>query len=111
MHSPTKHDFQPAAIKAGNEGAFDSELNILRDVFRLLPSAVTVQDEHGDFLLVNDAAAVQLRTASAPSQLNDRRETCLELLRAGHAAVLEEIVTGGPAKQVLLTAHRPVRIA
>ncbi|HZC95321.1 MAG TPA: EAL domain-containing protein [Bradyrhizobium sp.] len=114
MHSPTQHDFQPAAIKADNEGAFDSELSILRDVFRLLPSAVTVQDEHGDFLLVNDAAAVQLRTAaaaSAPSQLNDRRETCLELLRTGHPAVLEEIVTGGPAKQVLLTAHRPVRIA
>ena len=33
------------------------------------------------------------------------------MLRTGRAAVLEEAVTGGPAKQVFLTSHRPVRIA
>jgi c-di-GMP phosphodiesterase Gmr len=113
MHTPTKYDFQTVATTAGNEGAFDSELRILRDVFKLLPSGVTVQDEQGDFLLVNDAAAalLQMATAAVPSQLNDRRETCLELLRAGRPAVLEEALTSGAARQVFLTAHRPVRIA
>ena len=45
------------------------------------------------------------------AELNQRRETGLELLRAGRAAVAEECFTSGAVKQVLLTAHRPVRIA
>ena len=44
-------------------------------------------------------------------RLSERRETCLELLRTGRSAVLEEAVSDGPAKQVFLTSHRPVRIA
>ncbi|MBR1210576.1 EAL domain-containing protein [Bradyrhizobium sp. JYMT SZCCT0180] len=114
MHSPHKHDLQAAANDAGNEGAFDIELSILRDILRLLPTAVTVQDEQGEFLLVNDAAAALLQMAAAapaPSQLSDRQETCLELLRSGHAATLEEAVTSGPAKHVFLTSHRPIQIA
>jgi len=95
----------------------DVELNILRDVVRMLPAGVTVQDEHGHFLLVNDAAAAQLgiatgdATAAASHELNQRRETGLELLRAGRAVALEESLGNGDAKQVFLTAHRPVRIA
>jgi len=83
----------------------------------MLPTGVTVQDEQGRFLLVNDAAAAQLwivagETAAPPSkELDHRRETGLELLRAGRAAVAEECVTSGPVKQVFLTTHRPVRIA
>ncbi|HMM89086.1 putative bifunctional diguanylate cyclase/phosphodiesterase [Bradyrhizobium sp.] len=113
MHSTYKKNFQAAATQAGNEGIFDSELSVLRDVFRLLPAGVTVQDETGEFVLMNDAAAALLQTVTAEtaSQLSDRRETCLELLRAGRTAVLEEAVTGTPTKQVFLTAHRPVRIA
>lgn len=114
MHSPHKHDFQAAAIPAENESGPDSELNILRDVFRLLPAGVTVQDERGEFLLANDAGTALLQMtadAPAPSQAADRRETCLELLRSGRAAVLEEAVTSGQTKQVFLTSHRPVRIA
>ncbi len=114
MHSPYKHDFQAAATEAGNESAFDAELGILRDVLRMLPTGVTVQDENGDFLLVNDAATALLQMAAAapaPSQLTDRRDTCLELLRSGRAAVLEEAITSGSAKHVFLTAHRPIRVA
>src|SRR4051812_48415771 len=114
MHSPHKYDFQAAVSQAGNESAFDSELGILRDVLKLLPTGVTVQDESGDFLLVNDAAAALLQMAAsapAPSQLTDRRDTCLELLRSGRAAVVEEAVTAGSAKHVFLTAHRPIQIA
>jgi len=114
MHSPHKHDFQAADTAAGNESADDIELSVLRDVLRLLPTGVTVQDEYGNFLLVNDAAAALLQMAAAapaPSQLSDRQDTCLELLRNGQAAVVEEAVTSGPAKHVFLTAHRPARIA
>src|SRR5947209_17663691 len=106
MHSPYKHDFQAAATEAGNESAFDAELGILRHVLRLLPTGVTVQDERGEFLLVNDAATALLQMAAAapaPSQLTDRQETCLELLRSGRAAVLEEAITSGSAKHVFLT--------
>jgi c-di-GMP phosphodiesterase Gmr len=96
--------------------ADDAELGMLRDVVRMLPTGVTVQDEHGRFLLVNDAAAAQLGMAagqpirSSSHQLIQRRETGLELLRTFSAAVSEECVGSGEVKQVLLTAHRPVCI-
>ena len=117
MHSRAKHDPQTAATEAGGGSAVATELSVLRDVFRLLPGGVTVQDEQGRFLLVNDAAAAQLGIAvggqAAPDsqELTHRRETGLELLRAGRAAVIEESVTGSEGKQTLLTAHRPVRFA
>jgi c-di-GMP phosphodiesterase Gmr len=117
MQSHTRYDLPTAALESDDALAADTELNILRDVFRMLPNGVTVQDEQGRFLLVNDAAAAQLGIAAAepgalPSkELNQRRETGLELLRAGRAAVAEEFVTSGSVKRVLLTAHRPVRIA
>jgi cyclic di-GMP phosphodiesterase Gmr len=117
MHSRAKHDPQTAATEAGGGSAVATELSVLRDVFRLLPGGVTVQDEQGRFLLVNDAAAAQLGiagggpTAPDSQELTQRRETGLELLRAGRAAVIEESVTSSEGKQTLLTAHRPVRIA
>lgn len=117
MQSLTPHDLQPAATPGEGEFAAEGELNLLRDVFRMLPASVTVQDEQGRFLLVNDAAAAQLGAAAGqPSaliskQLSDRREVGLELLRTGRALVAEESVTGRQGKQVFLTAHRPVRIA
>jgi diguanylate cyclase (GGDEF)-like protein len=114
MHSPNKDHFRSATTPAGNESAFDTELSILRDILRMLPTAVTVRDEHGDLVLANDAAAAMLQLASAAphaSQLSGCRETCLELLRSGSQAVLEETIADGQAKQVFLTSHRPVRIA
>ena len=115
MQTREPHDPPIAATESGP--AADAELGILRDVFRMLPAGVTVQDEHGRLLLVNDAAAAQLGLdasqpgAPASPELAQRRETALELLRAGRAATAEEFVTRGELKQVFLTAHRPVRIA
>ena len=117
MQSRQQQDLRTAATEADSGLAVDSELGMLRDVFRMLPTGVTVQDEHGRLLLVNDAAAVQLGIAAgepdAPAShaLSHRRKAGLELLRAGRAAVAEECVTSGEVRQVLLTAHRPVRIA
>jgi cyclic di-GMP phosphodiesterase Gmr len=106
-------DMQTGATAGEYELVGDSELGILKDVFRMLPSGVTVQDEQGRFLLMNDAAAAQLGIAPARAsrELDHRRQNGVELLRAGRAAVEEECFTGGPVKQVLLTSHRPVRIA
>jgi cyclic di-GMP phosphodiesterase Gmr len=117
MQSPPTFNLQVTAPHGEREHAVETELNLLRDVLRMLPAAVTIQDEHGDFLLVNDAAAAQLGIAggapAAPlsAALSQRRETGLELLRSGRAAIAEECITDGHARQVLLTSHRPVRIA
>ena len=65
MHSRHQHQLQNVGTEGDSEFADDIELKILRDVFKMLPAGVTVQDEHGRFLLVNDAAAVQLRIAAS----------------------------------------------
>ncbi len=117
MQSRPTYDLQIGATQSECERAAETELNILKDVLRMLPAGVTIQDEHGDFVLVNEAAAAQLRidgsgpAAPLSQALSQRRETGLELLRSGRAAVAEECVTGSNARQVLLTSHRPVRIA
>jgi diguanylate cyclase (GGDEF)-like protein len=117
MQSRHQHDLQTAATQGDHDLTADSELRILRDVFRMLPAGVTVVDEQGHFLLVNDAAAAQLGIAggepAAPlsTESHHRRETGLEFLRAGRAIVTEECAGSGAAKQVFLTSHRPVRIA
>ena len=117
MQNRTQHDLRIAATEGDSEFALATELRILRDVFRMLPTGVTVQDEQGRFLLVNDAAAAQLRMAGseaeapASKELDHRRKTGMELLRTGSHAVAEECVNSDQARQVFLTTHRPVRIA
>jgi c-di-GMP phosphodiesterase Gmr len=113
MHSPDKYELQ-AARQAGTEGADDSGLKILKDIFRMLPHGVTVQDEQGHLLLANDAAAAQLQigeTGPSSDALEHRREAAAELLRAGQATVVEESIASAAARRVLLTTHQPVRIA
>src|ERR1700753_2412504 len=115
MQSPSRHELH--AVTQDSEFVVENELSILRDVFRMLPTGVTVQDEQGRFLLVNDAAAAQLGIAEgqpaglASNPPNERREAGLELLRAGRAAVAEECVTSGRGRQVFLTSHRPALLA
>jgi cyclic di-GMP phosphodiesterase Gmr len=114
MQSRHHFDLPTTAPEGADERAADGELDMLRDVFQLLPGAVTVQDDQGRFLLVNDAAAAQLgiTTPSANSgEIEHRRDTCLELIRSGRTTVTEEAFGHGQHKQILLTTHRPVRIA
>jgi diguanylate cyclase (GGDEF)-like protein len=91
----------------------EAELGFLRDVLRLLPAGVTVQDAEGHLLLMNDAAASQLGASDAePSEgLAHRRDVAGEILRGGRAVVVEEVAQLAHGRQVLLTAHRPIRIA
>jgi c-di-GMP phosphodiesterase Gmr len=117
MPSHAIHDPRTEATDADERRAAESELSLLRDVLKMLPAGVTVQDEHGDFLLINDAAALQLgirdngHAAARSPQLSQRGESGLEFLRSGRPAIIEECVDDGHARQILLTAHRPVRIA
>src|SRR5580698_5158644 len=114
MQSRHHFDLPTTAAEGADERAADGELGMLRDVVKLLPGGVTVQDEDGRFLLINDAAAAQLgMTTQAPvgsTEVEHRRQTCLELLRSGRTAVTEEAVANGQNRQVLLTTHRPVRV-
>jgi c-di-GMP phosphodiesterase Gmr len=117
MPSHANTDQRTTPADADDRHAVESELSLLRDVFRMLPAGVTVQDEDGRFLLINDAAASQLgicgneQAALRLLQLNRRGEIGLEFLRSGRPATIEECVGDGSARHVLLTAHQPVRIA
>jgi cyclic di-GMP phosphodiesterase Gmr len=132
LFSPLATDSEPATVRhdasltstgAENERDINAELHLLNEIVRMLPAGVTVQDEHGRFLLVNDAAAAQLRipaedllaaASTAPvltNELAHRQATCIELLRADRIAVTEEFVSEGQIRRTLLTTHRPVRIA
>ena len=116
MQSNTVHDLRTGAEDGCDRRTAEAELALLRDVLRMLPAGVTVQDEYGRLVLVNDAAAVQLGISEGPAapasqQLSLRREAAHELLRTGQIAVTEEAVGAGPARRVLLTTHRPVCIA
>lgn len=79
-------------------GATEAELGFLKEIIRMLPAGVTVQDERGDLLLVNDAAAAQLgMDGSHPAHhLAQRRDTCQRALRAGQAIVIEDRCTKAP---------------
>jgi diguanylate cyclase (GGDEF)-like protein len=107
----------PSSRMTGNGGASpEAELSFLRSIVSMLPAGVTVQDEHGRFLLMNDTAAAQLGLtadggSAASAVLLDQRQTiCRELLSRGRALAAEEQSAGVSGAQTLLTAHRPVRI-
>jgi c-di-GMP phosphodiesterase Gmr len=117
MQNPSSDQIPSVPEPEANEFGAQSELGLLRDILRLLPTGVTVQDEDGRFVLINDAAASQLGTAAGQADkldsehLKERRAKGLELLRAGRKAVGEMTIAGVNGEQVLLAAHRPVRIA
>ncbi|MBR0831123.1 EAL domain-containing protein [Bradyrhizobium manausense] len=93
--------------------ATEAELGFLKEIVRMLPAGVTVHDDRGDLLLVNDAAAALLGIdGSRPlHDLAQRQEACVQALRGGRSVVTEESLQSGAARQVLLTTHRPVRLA
>jgi len=105
------------AMDGGDDADARAELSFLSDVVRLLPAGITVQDEDGRFVLMNDAAAAQLGISdgapfAVPAHgLESRREVGLALLRDGRALVTEEAVQSARDLQILLTTHQPVRIS
>jgi cyclic di-GMP phosphodiesterase Gmr len=114
MQTSAVHQLATATEGADDRNAVEAELALLRHVLKHLPAGVTVQDENGRFLLLNDTAESQLAVTDAgqPSaQLSRRREQGFELLRDGRSVVTEEATGDGQLKQVLLTAHRVAHLA
>ncbi len=117
MQMSAAHKIATASEAADDRSTVAAEHALLREVFKHLPAGVTVQDEDGRFLLLNDTAANQLGVADTGSheqpsaQLSRRRERGREFLRDGRSAVAEESLGDGPLKQVLLTSHRVARLA
>jgi c-di-GMP phosphodiesterase Gmr len=93
-------------------GASEAELGFLKDIVKLLPTGLTVQDAQGELLLANDTAASQLGMDGRRPlpDLAQRRDACQRALATGHAVVTEEALHDGASRQVLLTTHRPVRL-
>jgi diguanylate cyclase (GGDEF)-like protein len=138
MASPANNEFSIALAEAtaaaampqrldsrtfGAPGGDLNELHLLREILRTLPAAVTVLDEQGDFLFVNEAAAVQYDTSPAAlptgcpaakpsSEALDRlRHGGAALLRDGGPVICEERFGSGAAERVVLSSYRPVRLA
>jgi cyclic di-GMP phosphodiesterase Gmr len=117
MYTRDNNDPQAATADGGHTSFSRNELSILSDVLRLLPAGITVQDEQGRFVLMNDAAATQLgvtalsQTPPHSAEFNRRCATAIELLRSGQSVSIEEAITTTASRQVFLTTHQPVRIA
>src|SRR5262249_43718751 len=116
MRISAAHELTTATEAADDRDAVEAELALLRHVLKSLPAGVTVQDEDGCFLLLNDTAASQFGLAetdpTGPSaQLDRRRTQGFELLRERRSAVIEEASGDDQNKQVLLTAHRTAPLA
>jgi c-di-GMP phosphodiesterase Gmr len=112
MQGPRHDAPESGATTPGDDGETATELSILRDVLRMLPNGVAVQDEQGRVLLANEAAAAQLRIgADGLAADEQRREAVREALRTGHAIVVEESFAREGGRRVSLTSHQPARIA
>lgn len=95
---------------------------MLRRVIDHLPLSVTVQDEQGRFLLVNNLAAADMATTAdallgrSPSDLLpeqdgvSRREWELRVLEDGHAVTVEEPVASQDGERVWRIKHQPVQV-
>src|SRR5690606_24192091 len=107
----------------GVEAGDPSRVNFLAEVIRLLPTAVTVQDEQGHFVFVNAAAAAQFNVpagaivgtgsgALLPSkELNDRVNLARGVLQSGRIRISEELIRTDHTTKTYLTTHEPVRIS
>src|ERR1700728_3276415 len=98
MQNINKHGMQAAASATEDELSEENEFGILKDVLRMLPSGITLQDEQGRFLLMNDAAAAQFGIVPAGSsrELDQRRHHCTDLLRHGRATIAAECFANRP---------------
>jgi diguanylate cyclase (GGDEF)-like protein len=119
--SPAAQTAFAAPERTAAEQSVFADLDALRDVFAMLPVAVTVSDARGRVVFANEAAAEQFRTtiarllagtdAALTRALAERRDTCIELVRTARSQTAEEVVGNINGERVFLTTHRPVWIA
>ena len=95
----------------------------LKDVVDALSIGLTVQDEAGRFVLVNQAAAANLQIPAAaligasPADFlsaeegKQRRQWEVDLIRSGEAVTVEENTPSAEGERTWLTSHKPATIA
>ncbi len=100
-----------------------SRLNFLNKVVGSLPTAVTVQDEQGNFVFVNAAAVAQFNvpardivgtvsgTPLPSKELNDRINLARGVLQSGGIRISEEYIRTDQATKIFLTTQEPVVIS
>jgi diguanylate cyclase (GGDEF)-like protein len=100
-----------------------SRLIFLSEVVGSLPAGVTVQDEQGNFVLVNAAAAAQFNVPACDiveaasgvpfrsRELNDRRYLARRVLQSGKTRISEELIRTDHATKAYLTTHEPILIS
>src|SRR5262249_38576568 len=91
-------------LRAGESEA-RRDRDLLNGIIELLPVGLTVQDEHGHFILVNDAAAARLVQLPAPQACEVAPEPPPDDL-----IELEERITGPGGEHVWLTSRKPVQL-
>ena len=121
--SKTRDDLQIDRKGFHPDDSISSRLDFLSEVVRLLPAGVTVQDEQGNFVLVNVAAAAQFNVqacdivdvaSGAPfrsRELDDRRNVARRVLQSAKTRVSEELIRTDHATKAYLTTHEPVLIS
>jgi c-di-GMP phosphodiesterase Gmr len=92
----------------------------LHEAIGQLPVGITVQDQQGRFLFVNETAGRQFNLAAfSPErphlfpyqQLKRRQELCVEALRSGRSTTSEERVAGFSSDREFTSSHQPLKLA
>lgn len=95
---------------------------LLTAIIEQLPIGVTVQDEAGQFILVNPVAAANLEMAPqsligqspanflSPEEAAQRRQWELGLMQSGEPCTIEENHVDGTGERTWLTSHRAVYV-
>ena len=96
--------------------------NLLKGIVSLLPVGLTVQDEFGRFILINDTAAARLNAspaeltgrfpadASSPEAQLGQPDAENDLPRGSELTAVEEKVIGPAGERIWLTSRKPVRV-
>ncbi len=110
-------DWQRHARKAEHDRTF------LKDILDALSIGLTVQNEVGRFVLVNKAAAANLRTppqvliGASPAdflpaeEAAQRRQWEVDLIQSGKIVTVEENAADATGERTWLTSHTPATIA
>ena len=106
-------------LRAGESEA-RRDRDLLNGIIELLPVGLTVQDEHGHFILVNDAAAARLAELPAPPagtsppapQPTQAAPRACEVgpLPGRDVIELEERIAGPAGERIWLTSRKPVQL-
>jgi len=91
-----------------SERSAQEDYNLLREIVELLPSGVTVRDDHGRALLVNAVAAAG--TPADEAATTKTHVTDIEVSRGDGVSITEDSMADERGVRTWLTSHKPVSI-